>query len=140
MDSFLAEGKTALPDHAYMMTGSYRSRYAKTPTEEGVRKLFKGSEGFQKSFAGEDYCYGLADVTNGEYLVRYDPLLQRVKEVAHPGSVVELPAVPNAFLRHAPLVDGDLIDRYTLELAEWGACLKQHGLVIGTSRDKHPLA
>ena len=55
VDSFLNEGKTALPDYAYMMTGNYRSGQTKTPTLEEVHRLFGSSEGFRKFLAGEDY-------------------------------------------------------------------------------------
>ena len=139
-ESFLTEGRTALPEYAYIMTGNYRSRLTKTPTQEEVRKYFNDGEGFQKFLTREDYSYGLADVTNAEYLIRYEPFLREVKMAAHLGSVVELPTVPHAFLRYAPLVDGDWIDRYTLELAEWGACLIERGLTLEEPGDSHPLA
>ena len=48
--------------------------------------------------------------------------------------------MPHRFLRDAPLVEGDWIDRHVVELAEWGARLSQRGLIVEESDDPHPLA
>jgi len=56
------------------------------------------------------------------------------------GFVVDLPSVPHAFLMEAPLVDGDWIDRYNVELAEWGARLVEKGFLLEEPKDNHPLA
>jgi len=63
-----------------------------------------------------------------------------MKGVAQQGFVVELQAVPHQFLREAPLVDGDWIDRYTLDLAEWGARLVEKGFLLEEPEDQHPFA
>ena len=48
--------------------------------------------------------------------------------------------MPHPFLREAHLAEGQWIDRYVVELAEWGARLRQQGLVVEESDDPHPLA
>ena len=48
--------------------------------------------------------------------------------------------MPHLFLRDAPLIEGQWIDRYVVELAEWGARIAQQGLVVGESDDPHHLA
>ena len=48
--------------------------------------------------------------------------------------------MPHLFLRDVPLVEGQWVDRYVMELAEWGARLVQRGLVVDESDDPHPLA
>ena len=90
--------------------------------------------------AGEDYCYGLTDVTNTEFSEHYETIVSAMKNVGLEGLMVELPTVPHAFLREAPLVEGQWIDRYVVELAEWGARLVQQGLVVEESDDPHPPA
>jgi hypothetical protein len=66
--------------------------------------------------------------------------VQAVKGVAQVGTVVELPSVPHQFLRAAPLVDGNWIDRYVVELAEWGARLVGKGFVLEDPDDNHAMA
>ncbi len=39
------------------------------------------------------------------------------KDLGLDALMVELPTVPHAFLREAPLVEGQWIDRYVVELA-----------------------
>ena len=47
---------------------------------------------------------------------------------------------PGEFLREAPLVNGEWIDGYIVELAEWGAILVEKGLLLEESGDYHPMA
>ena len=114
-ESFVSQGKTALPDGAYGTTIGARSR------DSEIEDLFQNASEFQKFLDGEDYSHGLADVPDSEYDAHYEAIVSAVKGAVPEGFVVELPTVPHPFLREAPLVDGDWIDRYTLELAEWGA-------------------
>ena len=53
---------------------------------------------------------------------------------------MELPTVHHQFLREVPLIDGEWIDRYIVELAEWGARLIEKGLLAEESADNHPMA
>lgn len=138
-DSFVAEGKTELPVGAYRLQRYYTGSLS-GPDPEEVRVLFSDPERFDKFLAGEDYSYGLADVTDAEFSEHYETLVSAVKDLRFDGLIVELPTVLHAFLREAPLVEGQWIDRYVMELAEWGARLGQHGLVAEESDDPHPLA
>jgi len=119
IESFVAEGKTPLPEGAYLMRTGAKASYVAVPTEDDVRDRFPDEESFQKFLDGEDYSYGLADVPDVEYDAHYEAILEAIKGVVQPGTVVDLPNVPHAFLTEAPLVDGDWIDRYTVQLAEW---------------------
>lgn len=140
MDSFLAVGKTALPDGAYGLIVSDKNLSSIVSTEEEVRPLFDEPEEYGKFLAGEDYSYGLADVTDAEYDEHYEAIVRAMKGVVREGIVIDLPSVPQQFLQEAPLVDGDWIDRYIVELAEWGARLVEKGFLLAESHDSHPMA
>ncbi len=140
LESFLAKGNTALPDGAYGMMSGAKHLYSKVPTEDEVRPLFEDAESFQKFLDGEDYSYGLADVPDAEYDAHYEAIVSAIKGVAKQGIVVDMPNVPHQFLQEAPLVDGDWIDGYIVELAEWGARLIGKGLLLEESGDYHPMA
>ena len=140
LESFLAKGRTALPDGAYGMMSGAKHLYSKVPTEDEVRPLFEDAESFQKFLDGEDYSYGLADVPDAEYDEHYEAIVSAIKGVAKQGIVVDMPSVPHQFLQEAPLVDGEWIDGYIVELAEWGARLVEKGLLLEESGDYHPMA
>ena len=116
------------------MTSGARSR------DFEIEDLFQGAESFQKFLDGEDYSYGLADLTDAEYDEPYEAIVFDLKRMTQEGFVVELPTVPHQFLREAPLVNGDWIDRYVVELAEWGARLVEKGYLLEEPEDQHPLA
>ena len=139
-DSFVAEGKTLLPDGAYLMRSGTKSSYTTVPTEDEVRVLFENPESFQQFLDGEDYSYGLSDVPDVEYDAHYEAIVTAVKGVIQPGTVINLPNVPHAFFKEAPLIEGDWIDSYTVELAEWGARLVEKGFLLEESDDNHPMA
>ena len=140
LESFLAKGNTALPDGAYGMMSGAKHLYSKVPTEDEVRPLFEDAESFQKFLDGEDYSYGLADVPDAEYDEHYEAIVSAIKGVAKQGIVVDMPSVPHQFLQEAPLVNGEWIDGYIVELAEWGARLVEKGLLLEESGDYHPMA
>ena len=140
LESFLAKGNTALPDGAYGMMSRAKHLYSKVPTEDEVRPLFEDAESFQKFLDGEDYSYGLADVPDAEYDAHYEAIVSAIKSVAKQGIVVDMPSVPHQFLQEAPLVNGEWIDGYIVELAEWGARLVEKGLLLEESGDYHPMA
>ena len=48
--------------------------------------------------------------------------------------------MPHQFLREAPLVDGDWIDNYMVELAEWGARIREREFLLEEPEDNHPMA
>ena len=140
LESFLAKGNTALPDGAYGMMSGAKHLYSKVPTEDEVRPLFEDAESFQKFLDGEDYSYGLADVPDAEYDEHYEALVEALKCLIPAGLVVDLPSVPHQFLREAPLVDGDWIDNYMVELAEWGARIREREFLLEEPEDNHPMA
>ncbi len=140
VDHFVAEGKTALPDGAYLMKSGTKSSYMPVPTEDEVQDLFQDAERYQKFQTGEDYSYGLSDVTDAEYDQHYEAVMSAVREVLQPGTVVELPTLPHQFLKDAPLIDGSWIDRFIVQLAEWGARLAEKGFLLEESGDNHPMA
>jgi hypothetical protein len=79
-------------------------------------------------------------VTDVEYDAHYEAIVSAVKNAVREGVVIELPTVPHQLLRDAPLVDGDWIDRYVVELAEWGTRLVEKGYLPDKPEDQHPLA
>ena len=97
VDSFVAEGKTPLPDGAYLMRSGTKASYMPVPTEEEVRDLFQDAENHQKFLDSEDYSYGLADVPDVEYDAHYEAIVKAIKSVVQPGTVIDLPTVPPTF-------------------------------------------
>ena len=140
LESFLAKGRTALPDGAYGMMSGAKHLYSKMPTEDEVRPLFEDAESFQKFLDGEDYSYGLADVPDAEYDEHYEAIVSAIKGVAKQGIVVDMPSVPHQFLQEAPLVNGEWIDGYIVELAEWGARIREREFLLEEPEDNHPMA
>ena len=129
-----------MPDGVYGLISKIKFLYSKMPTEDEVRPLFEDAESFQKFLDGEDYSYGLADVPDAEYDEHYEAIVSAIKGVAKQGIVVDMPSVPHQFLQEAPLVNGEWIDGYIVELAEWGARLVEKGLLLEESGDYHPMA
>lgn len=52
--SFLADGRTALPDGAYCMISKSKPLFMKVPTEAEVKELFEDEEDLQKFRGGEE--------------------------------------------------------------------------------------
>ena len=143
--SFVRQGKTELPFGAYMLKDRDAHPDWDLPTEEELRTLFQDSVGFDAFQAGDDYNYGLADVSDEEFEARCDGVYQALQKLVESGEVeagkmVSLETVPNAFLQNVPLLEGEWIDRYVVELAEWGARMKAKGLSLQWVADNHPLA
>lgn len=110
------------------------------PTLDEVRDQFKNVGEFQSFMADTEYSYGLADVSDAEYEEPYSELLEAVKCVVQTGTVVTLPSVPHRFLREAPLVENEWIDRHVVALAEWGARACKKGYLLKDPEDFHPMA
>jgi hypothetical protein len=87
LDSFLAEGKTALPDDAYLLREGIGSRSTKAPAEEEVRALSQEDLEFQRFLAGEEYSNGLADVTDAEFEARHEGVILAMTALAKSGQV-----------------------------------------------------
>ncbi|HZA24727.1 MAG TPA: hypothetical protein VFA32_19375 [Dehalococcoidia bacterium] len=110
-DYFVARGKSLLPEDAYSLQKEGK-QCPTGPTEEEVRALFSEEAEFQKFLAGEDYSYGLTEVTDREFEAKWDAVLQAIKALVSSGEVqegvvVELPTVPHQLLRDTPLVEGE---------------------------------
>ena len=132
LESFLAEGRTALPDNAYKL------RKAGESISEETKESFSDQEACGRFVSGQDYSYGLADVPGSDYEARSESLLQAIKNLGIESYVIELPTLPHAFLREAPLVVREWIDRYLLELCEWGARIAEKGYLVEEPTDSHP--
>jgi len=144
-DYFVNQGKIELPYQAHSIRESSNPPLTSRSSEEEVRALFGEEAEFQKFLTGKDYSYGVADVPDQEFEARWDSVLQGIKALVASGDVqegfvVELPTVPHAFLRNAPLVEGVWLDRYVVALAEWGARLQAKGYKLQEPEDSHPLA
>ncbi len=79
-DRFVAEGKTELPEGAYRLQRYYTGSLS-GPDPEEVRALFQDQESFDKFLAGEDFSYGLADVTDAEFSAHYETLVSAMKDL-----------------------------------------------------------
>jgi hypothetical protein len=135
--TYVEEGKRELPFWSYSMDRRELLPYLDIPTEDKVRTLFEDSDAYEKFRSGEDYSYGLSDVGDEEFEVRCNAVEASVVEE---GKVVRLETVPNTFLQDVPLVEGEWIDRHVVELAEWGARMKEMGFQLQWAEDDHPLA
>ena len=93
----------------------------------------------------QNSAYGFTDVTDAEFEECVHSVVEALKALTASGAIVGmrqllLPSVPIAFLRRAPLVEGEWVDSHVLELAEFGALLLEKGFQIEASNDPHPLA
>ncbi len=79
-DSFVAEGKTELPEGAYRLRRHYIGSLS-GPDPEEVRARFEDQGSYDKFLAEEDYSYGLADVTNAEFSAHYETLVSAMKDL-----------------------------------------------------------
>ena len=75
----------------------------------------------------------------------YDRMMTALYSLADSGKVkagatVCLETVPMLFLQEAPLVNGEWLDRYVVEMAEWSAMLLTKGYRLQKAEDGHPLA
>ena len=136
---FVPQGKTALPEGAYKLV-VHGLEEENVPLQEEVRAAFQDQADYDKFLTGEDYSYGLADVPDDEFVEHYESIVQAMRGLGLDGLMVELPTVPHAFLRDAPLTEGEWIDAYVVALAEWGTRFVQKGYLLGEADDGHPFA
>jgi hypothetical protein len=104
-----------------------------TPENEAeIRACFPNETQFQLFHSGQDYTCDLASVTDAEYCRHYDTIVNTLKELVksgqvQKGTIVCLETIPIPFLRGVPLIKGEWLDSYSVELAEWGALLQAQG-------------
>jgi len=145
MNAYRKEGRTELPPWSYLVGRPIVIPDIEVRTREELGTLFSDGGGMQRFLDGEDFQSGFADVTDAEYDERWEAVLGAVKDVVKKGGVqagrsVTLDSLPQAFLRKAPLIDNQWIDRHIIELAEWGARMKAKGYEPKGGEDRHPLA
>ena len=95
-----------MPEGAYRLQLDYTGPGC-LPDPGEARAAFPDQESFEKFLAGEDFNFGLADVTDAEYNAHHETIVSAIKNLNLDGTVAELPIVPHAFSRDAPLVEGE---------------------------------
>ncbi len=142
----LDQGERELPEGAYEYDDDGKCKpLVAASNEKEVRDCFKDDAEFERFKAGEDYSKGLATVTDAEYDAHYGRMVTAIRGLMDSGQMqggasVYLEAVPVPFLRAAPLVEKDWLDRHVVGLAELGALLIARGYQAQEAGDEHPLA
>lgn len=136
-DHFRHQGRTELPPGAYQTGGD--------EPDEQIVALFENADAYNAFALEKDYSYGFADVSNAEYEALYGSITQAMKALVQSGKVergtcVHLEDVLLPALATTPLVDNIWLDRYVVELAEFGALLKTKGFEYREADDTHPMA
>ena len=86
----------------------------------------------------------LANITDAQYNAHYDEMVTGLQALVdsgrvQSGTVARLDTVPVPFLRKVPLLEGAWLDRYVVELAEYGSLLRVKGYEASEDQDEHPL-
>ncbi len=86
----------------------------------------------------------LANITDAQYSAHYDEMVTGLQALVdsgrvQSGTVARLDTVPVPFLRKVPLLEGAWLDRYVVELAEYGSLLRVKGYEASEDQDEHPL-
>lgn len=150
---FVNQGKTQIPWELRRLQQRYQDdeddrpdvwKLEERPGDEELLNLFGDVEAFRAYMAGDNYSFGLADVTDEEAMGVRLGVFNELKALTDKGeikagSVVCIPSVPVPFLQDVPLIDGEWIDRYVVELAEWAALLTQEGFQGIDIDDQHRL-
>ncbi len=92
-----------------------------------------------------DFTSGLANITDAEYSAHYEQMVTALQALVDSGQVLSgtvarLETVPVSFLRKVPLLEDIWLDRYVVELAQYGSLLRAKGYEISEDQDEHPLA
>ncbi|MBI4498974.1 MAG: hypothetical protein HY689_13865 [Chloroflexi bacterium] len=152
-DALVEQGAWRLPLGAY----SYRSEDPDAdesddawtpltrPSRAELRELLGSDAEVEEFLTQREYSYGVAGIRDAEFEALAAKVERAVQDLVasgkvREGSVVTLETVPHLFLREAPLVEGAWLDRTVVELAEWGALLREKGFRVVISFDDHPLA
>ena len=127
-----------------MADGKIKARIT-AENENEVRALFPDDIEFERFKAGEDYTNLLSTITDAEYKAHYGRLVSAIHKLVDSGKVqkgtsVFLETVTIPFLKFAPLIEGEWVDRYVLMLAEVGAIAIDKGYKMQETNDQHPLS
>ena len=113
-----------------------------TPDQvESLLETFGGDQdAVDRYWAGRDYRFGFTNVTDAEFMEKGHAVEGALKELVRSGAiqegeVVRLRTVPNKYLAEATLLEGRWLDRYVMEIAEWGALLMERGFRFVDSGD-----
>jgi len=144
-DHLVSQGATELPQGSYEFRDGKFCPRVESDNEKEVRACFRDEVQFELFRSVEDYSNGLADITNAEYNAHYDEMVSTLHGLVDSGQVkasatVYLETVPISSLQEAPLVKGKWLDRYVIEMAEWGALLQTKGYTVQLDEKDHPLA
>lgn len=141
----VAEGATELPENSYEFRDGKWCPRLEPDNEKEVRACFKEDAEFEKFRSGEDYSYGLASITDAEFNAHHESMVAAIHQLVDSGKVqsgvvVHLETVPVPCLQEASLVEGEWLDRYIAELAEWGILLRGKGYGLRQEENAHLLA
>ncbi len=145
LEHLIQQGATELPERSYGYRNGKFDPAVDKVNQEAIRASFQDEARFEKFKAGQDYSYGLSDVTDEVFNQHYHRMVSALQQLIDSGEVqagatVHLDTVPMPFLQDAPLLEGVWMDGHVVELAEWGALLRAKGYVGADSFDEHPLA
>jgi hypothetical protein len=149
---FAREGRTTIPldvcvarDRDEYAKGWPRQHRVHGLDREQIVELFADRNAYSDFMSGRDFSYGLADVRDEEFNRVVISVVGGLRKLTESGEIQAarqgfLSSVPVPFLRRVPMVNGEWIDRYVVELAEFGSLLLEHGYAIQEGPDTHPLA
>jgi hypothetical protein len=139
------QGAREIPDGAFMYVDGKFKPKVNAENEKEVRDCFQNDVEFERFKVGEDYSKGLATIMDTDYDAHYERMVKAIHKLVDSGRVqkgvsVYLETVPMTFLKFAPLVEGEWLDRYVVVLAESGAIAQDKGYKLQETSDHHPLA
>jgi hypothetical protein len=145
-DHLIEKGAVQLPEEAYGYDdeGNYLPQ-VNEENEQAIRECFQDEAAFERFKSGEDYTKGFSGISDAEYNQHYGLMVNELQNLVKTGEVKEgvslyLETVPIPYLMNLPLVEGEWIDAYVVELAELGALLKAKGYQLDYGNDHHLLA
>jgi hypothetical protein len=114
-------------------------------TYRELLRLFGAREVLVQYISGEDFSYGFIDVTDVEFEEIQTKIETAARGLTAAGEVdigyqVNLSSLPVSLLQEAPLVGGEWLDRFVIELAELATSLAKRGFRPEEPHDGHPLA
>jgi hypothetical protein len=138
IDWYISQGAKPLPDDAYRrrIAAEGRHPWLKSDANEGLDDIREAFENDQAAFEawrrGDDYGWCLAGVRDAEVQHKAEEVLAFMRALVEAGTVcrgrvASISTVPMPRLKETPLLEGVWLDRYVVELAEWGAKMRDQG-------------